>query len=168
MTWGTKGDTAPAAVKLAGPAKPGEDGKTPVSRGMKGADLDAWYKRQREIVLFKGAEEEDKAVVNDAEYSQDQYRAFRTLMVSAWMGCNYILVVVMSQDQVAQWFAGDPGAMSNSYLTFIFWTVAALSMVRFGGVVCYLIMRTMQASPPTKRRANNAGHKSPKKQKQTA
>lgn len=74
---------------------------------------------------------------NATTKQQDYYRTVRTRLVVAWVLCNGLAVVLLTSDQMAAVVARDDG--SNLYLTFIFFSVAGLALVRFVGSVMYLL-----------------------------
>lgn len=86
-----------------------------------------------------------KASHRDAKTKQeDYYKLFRTRLVLSWMFSNALLIVALTSDAFTEWVAThNPNAQMsyNPYLTFIFWSVAGLSAVRFLGSTSYILLR---------------------------
>lgn len=83
----------------------------------------------------------------DAKTKQDDYfRNFRTKTVLFWVFSNALLIVLLTNQQLINAVFTSLSIQSttsfNPYLTFIFFSVAALSLVRFIGSLTYLITFT--------------------------
>ncbi|KAJ2311518.1 hypothetical protein H4R23_002662, partial [Coemansia sp. Cherry 401B] len=140
VSWGTKGDTAIATTLGVAKIKIDENGggiaHLPVS-----TDMDEIAKEYEEWVAELKSPRQPEENVRDAQTKrEDQNKIFRTTLVLAWMSSNIVLGMVIS----SSWFAdvtthGDDTGSHNYYLSFIFWSVAALSAFRFLGSLWYRI-----------------------------
>ncbi|KZS97339.1 glycosyltransferase family 2 protein [Sistotremastrum niveocremeum HHB9708] len=145
VTWGTKGDNG--AAKDLGGAKQvkGSDGKTMMEVEMVTAreDVDSLWIASQSSLRHKPAEEKQH---RDAETKQqDRDRNSRTNVVLAWVGTNMLMIVVFTSTAFTTWVADHVqehnDATFNPYLTFLFWALAGLSLIRFIGSTLYLIFR---------------------------
>ncbi|KAJ3116646.1 Chitin synthase, class 2 [Nowakowskiella sp. JEL0407] len=74
----------------------------------------------------------------------DYFKLYRTHVVLLWMASNGLLVTLLTTEpiytmmMISQTTANGTTKSINPYLTFIFWTVAALSSIRFIGSTVYL------------------------------
>ncbi|KAF9577156.1 Chitin synthase, class 2, partial [Lunasporangiospora selenospora] len=152
VSWGTKGDNK--AEGLGGATKITKDGQEvlqlekPTSRD----DIDAIYQlNMQELAVRPDAIKEKRDAKTKKE---DYYKLFRTRLVLTWMFTNALLVIAMTssygfgrdsdlekQKQEQQQKSKDQ--LFNPYLSMIFWSVAALSVVRFIGSTLYLILRAL-------------------------
>lgn len=72
---------------------------------------------------------------------EDNCKEFRTKVILSWMLSNALLVVIFTNNLLLQdLFPGRDVIRINPYLTFLFWSVAGFSLVRFVGSVIYMIM----------------------------
>ncbi|KAJ2334373.1 hypothetical protein GGH91_005713 [Coemansia sp. RSA 2671] len=139
VSWGTKGDTA----------LPGELGHVKVVQkdGVEEAHIainnnaeDIEKKYEEYIATLRETKEPTKNKRDAKTKREDDNKIFRTALVLSWMCTNAVLVMVISSD----WFAevttqSDTTGSHNYYLSFIFWSVAALSAFRFIGSLWYRI-----------------------------
>ncbi|KIY46301.1 chitin synthase [Fistulina hepatica ATCC 64428] len=145
VTWGTKGDNG-AAKDLGGAKKvKGDDGKEmfEVEVPSKREDVDQLWSAARSALRMKAPEEKEH---RDAATKQaDRDRNSRTNIVLAWIGTNMVMIVVFTSSAFLKWVqkyasATDDGTF-NPYLTFLFWSMAGISAVRFTGSALYLLFR---------------------------
>ncbi|KAJ3287240.1 Chitin synthase, class 2 [Borealophlyctis nickersoniae] len=143
VTWGTKGDNVPVDLAPVMAKRKTDAGKQvvttdlPVDQG----DIDTNY----ELLLRELAKKEDKGAekkkkVVDVKLKQEDYfKLYRTRVVLLWIISNFLLVMILTTPQIASkmGISPDPKAF-NPYLTFILWSVAILSVVRFWGSMAYL------------------------------
>ncbi|KAF9966690.1 Chitin synthase, class 2 [Mortierella alpina] len=130
VSWGTKGDNK--APELGGATKVTKDGQEVIKleKPSNREDIDAIYQLNMQELSVRPEALKEK---RDAKTKQeDYYKMFRTRLVLTWMFSNAVLVI-----------ANDKNAMFNPYLSMIFWSVAALSAVRFVGSTMYLILRAL-------------------------
>ncbi|KAJ3032342.1 Chitin synthase, class 2, partial [Rhizophlyctis rosea] len=139
VSWGTKGDNVPldlapvVAKKKEGEGKQVVTTDLPVDQG----DIDAAYEMfLRE--LPKKKEKEKKG--GDAKLKQEDYfKLFRTRVVLFWIITNCLLILILRTQPISDklGISPDPKAF-NPYLTFVLWSVAILSVIRFIGSMVYL------------------------------
>ncbi|KAJ3293280.1 Chitin synthase, class 2 [Borealophlyctis nickersoniae] len=145
VTWGTKGDNGTATDLGAVTATKNKDGKqvveveVPTERN----DINANYEKFL-AQLAQPRPTGDKH--RDSKTKQEDYfRNFRTKVVLGWAFSNALVVVVLSNDKLSEVIYRnlnvDAEGGFNPFLRFIFYSVLALSTVRFFGAVSYLIMR---------------------------
>jgi hypothetical protein len=73
----------------------------------------------------------------------DFFKAFRTNVLLLWIVSNYILIVIFTNDIVVKALVqnqGNTNTAINPYFTFLLWSVASLSFIRFVFSVVYMIM----------------------------
>lgn len=85
-----------------------------------------------------------EAQKRDAKTKQEDYfRSFRTRILLWWIFCNAVLIGIMTNSLVLDYFASiaPPGQAGfyNPYFTFLLWSVVGFAAVRFVGCVVYLI-----------------------------
>lgn len=143
VSWGTKGDNKVESLGAA-PVTTNKNGTQTVRVEVptEKADINASYDN---FLKELAVPEVKKAQHRDAKTKQeDYYKLFRTRLVLTWMFSNALLIIVMSSDAFLQYITqNNPNKQRayNPYLTFIFWSVAGLSAVRFFGSTMYLILR---------------------------
>ncbi|KAH9270579.1 hypothetical protein BASA83_007392 [Batrachochytrium salamandrivorans] len=72
---------------------------------------------------------------------EDSCKEFRTRVVLSWIITNSLIIALFTNDSFINFvFKPSPENSVNPYLTFLFWSVAVLSLVRFIGCVLYIIM----------------------------
>ncbi|KAG8877610.1 Chitin synthase, class 2 [Tulasnella sp. 331] len=142
--WGTKGDNG--AAKDLGSAKKvqGTDGKEMMEVALPTAreDVDALWAESRSALRNKPPPEKEH---RDATTKQtDRDRNTRTNVVLVWVGTNMVMILVFTSTQFTNWVAtvsGESGTAFNPYLIFLFYSLAALSFIRFFGSTLYLVLR---------------------------
>lgn len=145
VTWGTKGDNG-AAKDLGGAKKvKGEGGKElmEVEVVTQREDVDQLWLAARSSMKIKPPEEKEH---RDAATKQaDHDRNSRTNVVLAWVGTNMAMIIVFTSTAFTTWVAEHVQEADNStfnpYLTFLFWSLAGLSAIRFTGSFLYLVFR---------------------------
>ncbi|KAG0749821.1 hypothetical protein G6F57_002962 [Rhizopus arrhizus] len=136
VSWGTKGDNT-VATDL-GVVKAKKDGSgdlaVEIEVPVEEKDINAAY-IDAQVELTKKIEPEKSH--RDAKTKQeDYYRSFRTRLVLAWILSNLILVVIIANPSII-----TVDNKASTYLGFILWSVAALSVIRFTGSTLYLIFK---------------------------
>jgi len=143
VSWGTKGDNTIAPTGNTVKINPGE--KISVELPTQ-SSLDERYEKL--IVDIKRKEVKVKAKRDETTKQDDDKKNFRTNLVLLWISCNLLLIVLMNDimDKVVHPFLikkfnfrKNDLQNNNVFLTFIFWSVAILSLVRFIGSTYYLI-----------------------------
>lgn len=142
VSWGTKGDnqiqSAPATVVVQ--EKNGIQTAT-VDLPTNQSDIDTNYNLFADAIIVTQAEKEaEKRKRKQPQSQEDYFRAFRTRVVLFWILSNAILIGLLTTPESAVLVGvnlDDPLAF-NPFLTFILWSVAALSTIRFIGSVLYI------------------------------
>ncbi|KAG0269403.1 Chitin synthase, class 2 [Linnemannia exigua] len=153
VSWGTKGDNKIA--ELGGATKITKDGQEvfKLEKPTNREDIDAVYQLNMQELSVRPEFVKEK---RDAKTKQeDYYKMFRTNLVLTWMFTNAILIIAMTSTMGNGFTIGSDDKnrtnaepktkdeMFNPYLSMIFWSVAALSAVRFTGSCLYLILRAL-------------------------
>jgi chitin synthase len=145
VTWGTKGDNG-AAKDLGGAKKvKGENGQELMEVELPGAreDVDQMWAASRSALRTRPPEEKEHrdAVTKQADHDRNS----RTNVVLAWVGTNMAMILIFTSDAFTQWVSTHVEETDNStfnpYLTALFFSLAAISAVRFMGSALYLIFR---------------------------
>jgi len=148
VSWGTKGDNTIAPTTNTVKINPGE--KISVELPTQ-SSLDERYEKL--IVDIKRKEKVVKAKRDETTKQEDDKKNFRTNLVLLWLMCNLILIYIVVKfsgtekfNKFFKLFDFIPGkektanyGNNNPFLTFIFWSVALLSLVRFIGSTYYLV-----------------------------
>jgi chitin synthase len=145
VTWGTKGDNG-AAKDLGGAKKvKGEGGKElmEVEVVTQREDVDQLWVAARSSMKIKPPEEKEH---RDAATKQaDHDRNSRTNVVLAWVGTNMAMIIAFTSTAFLNWVSEHVQVATksnfNPYLTFLFWSLAGLSAIRFTGSFLYLVFR---------------------------
>ncbi|KAI9500757.1 glycosyltransferase family 2 protein [Coemansia spiralis] len=139
VSWGTKGDTA--VTTGMGHAKVEKKDGVDIAHVVVASDSDDANLDYDAFIDKLKQKEEKKKEPRDAQTKrEDQNKIFRTAFVVAWMCSNAVLAMVIS----SEWFTDattqkDTTGSHNVYLSFIFWSVAALSAFRFIGSMWYRV-----------------------------
>ncbi|KAF9153139.1 Chitin synthase, class 2 [Linnemannia schmuckeri] len=141
VSWGTKGDNK--AGDLGGATKMIKFEKPNSSE-----DIGAIYQLNMQELSVRPEHIKSK---RDAKTRQeDYYKLFRTRLVLVWMFTNAMLVIVttsavtLTRDNTkVKMTAVDKDELFNPYLSFIFWSVACLSAIRFSGSTLYLVLKAL-------------------------
>jgi len=140
VSWGTKGDNVANDLGTVA-TKTGKDGQIVAEVAMltERKDINAQY--DAKLAELKVRPKEVKARRDAKTKQEDTFKIFRTWTVLFWVMSNAVLIIVLTTPQLTKFFnlQGDVKTGFNPYLTFIFWTVAGLSTVRFLGALSYLI-----------------------------
>jgi len=144
VSWGTKGDNTIAPTSNTVKINPGE--KISVELPTQ-SSLDERYEKL--IVDIKRKEVKVKAKRDETTKQDDDKKNFRTNLVLLWISCNLLLIIAMTTltnvifPKLYKWTKWDfldiKTSQNNPFLTFIFWSVALLSLVRFIGSTYYLV-----------------------------
>ncbi|RIB05068.1 glycosyltransferase family 2 protein [Gigaspora rosea] len=143
VSWGTKGDNGSSGSLGSAQAVAGKDGKQVMKVEMlhEREDINRAYDNLVKDLRIKVHEE--KKHRDAATKKEDYYRMFRTNLVLAWMFSNALLIIFFTSDTWNNYFMSKSKGeiVINPYLTFIFWSVTALSSFRAFGCIWYLILR---------------------------
>lgn len=144
VSWGTKGDDGSKSAEGHVQSKTNAQGVevAAVSVPVEQVDINALYDKL--IQDLKNKPKEVKQGRDAATKREDHNKIFRTRLVLSWIFSNALLIVLLTSGifaQLSEKAFGDPLSNFNPYLTFLFWSVAALSLVRFVGSCWYLIAR---------------------------
>jgi len=151
VSWGTKGDNTLAPTANTVKINPGE--KISIELPTQ-SSLDERYEKL--IVDIKKKEVKVKAKRDETTRQEDDKKNFRTNLVLIWIFCNLLLILFMKDllKALMSWnkfkhllaslniYSVDVDklyASNHPFLTFIFWSVAVLSLVRFIGSTYYLV-----------------------------
>lgn len=89
--------------------------------------------------LQKKESKKSKKFVDPKTRQEDYYRNFRTRLVVCWIFTNLILVIVIcTMNNLGR--LGSFDDRTNSYMSFILWSVTGLSVFRFIGCILYRIL----------------------------
>lgn len=142
-SWGTKGDNTAESLGAA-QVSANKEGHQIVKVEVPTEKEDI-NERYEEFLKTLAVPEVKQKSSRDAKTKlEDYYRLFRTRLVLCWMFSNALLIVAMSSSAFTQYMEThnpSPDQAYNPYLTFIFWSVAGLSSVRFTGSTLYLLSR---------------------------
>lgn len=142
-SWGTKGDNKAESLGAA-QVSANKDGHqiVKVEVPTEKEDINDGYDNFLRALAVPEVKVKER---RDAKTKQeDYYRLFRTRLVLSWMFSNALLIVAISSTAFTQYMEThnpSPDQAYNPYLSFIFWSVAGLSAVRFCGSTFYLIFR---------------------------
>ncbi|GBB96459.1 hypothetical protein RclHR1_02760012 [Rhizophagus clarus] len=146
VSWGTKGDNGNAGGSNGAQPVDGKDGKklmqvqVPTER----QDINAFYDNL--VGELKVKQHEIKQHRDAATKKDDYYKLFRTNLVLSWMFSNAVLIVFFTSNTWNDYIKSKAqyhDSPFNPYLSFVFWSVAALSAFRAFGSVWYLLLRLL-------------------------
>ncbi|KAG8734257.1 Chitin synthase, class 2 [Ceratobasidium sp. 428] len=105
-------------------------------------DIDSMWAASRSVLRQKPAAVKES---RDAATKQlDHDRNSRTNVVLVWTGTNMAMIIFFTselfKDLTAKW-STQAGGVFNPYLSFLFYALAGLSLIRFLGSALYLIFR---------------------------
>lgn len=146
VSWGTKGDNG--AAKDLGGAKKAKDAngnevlevEVPTNK----EDVEALWQASRVALRNKPPPEKEH---RDAATKQaDHDRNSRTNVVIAWMVSNMFMILFFTSEAFNNWVKNHvrdsaKDAVFNPYLSFLFYALAVLSLIRFLGSTLYLLLR---------------------------
>ncbi|KAJ3315378.1 Chitin synthase, class 1 [Blyttiomyces sp. JEL0837] len=146
VSWGTKGELARPTDFAPIHTKPTETGHHTVTTDLpdEQSDIDALYEHFLiELSNKKSARGDNsngKAKPDPQTTQEDFFRLLRTHVVLFWMISNALLVMVFTTPEISIKFGVTVGDPSNPYLSFVLWSVAGLSLIRFFGAMLYLVL----------------------------
>jgi len=148
VSWGTKGSTKDASSNLGSiTATPGENIHVELPTK---DNINARYEKL--LPELKKSRPSEQKSDDSSQAIQDGKQNFRTYLVLFWIFCNSILLILAitvfskfkkecPKDHISKRSEGDDGEICyhNAYLSFIFYSVLFLSVVRFIGSTLYLV-----------------------------
>ncbi|KAI8818729.1 chitin synthase-domain-containing protein [Fimicolochytrium jonesii] len=152
ISWGTKGDNV-AQGAIAGTSvavKKNDSSEAEVTVDLPLDDADELNSRFSSTLEGLVRRPEKQRSSRDRQTKIDDYfRMYRTRVVLAWIFSNSVLVIVFSTQTIMDKLyahVDTKGGTVNPYLSFIFWSVAALSAVRFVGSAAYICQWLMEGA----------------------
>ncbi|KAJ3219415.1 Chitin synthase, class 2 [Dinochytrium kinnereticum] len=151
VSWGTKGlDTEPLLAAVV--VTKAKDGSTVATVDVPADDQDVdseWLALQKEMMrlhLTLKDRTDEEGPANAQTIKEDSFKQLRTNTLLLWLFTNGLLVYIFTNPFIIQSIFPNTSANSkvnkqavNPYLTFLFWSVAALSLFRFIFSGVYLI-----------------------------
>ncbi|RUO96701.1 putative chitin synthase division I, partial [Jimgerdemannia flammicorona] len=138
-SWGTKGDNQISTDLGAVVAVSSAQGKQEVEVELPSDQLDINAAYEEALTRMQKKRENTPQVVDAKTKREDDNKSFRTNLLLFWIGCNALLIAVVTSQHFNGLFISGGGG--NSYLAFILWSVAAMAAFRFIGSTAYLIFR---------------------------
>lgn len=141
VSWGTKGSTSDAELTPL-ILKKNSDGTTAeyeieISTEQEEVDA-AWKSYNQRLTNYKTHVEPTGDNRDEKTRKEDGTKEFRTRVVLSWILTNLILIVLFTNEFALElMFPNKSIGAINPYLTFLFWSVAALSLVRFIGCAIF-------------------------------
>jgi len=91
-----------------------------------------------------------KQAVDLQTKKEDYYKTVRTRVLLSWMFCNCLMIITLTSGFIEDYLIQKKILMEKQqlrlpYLTFLFWTIAILAIIRFIGCVIYLSMAFFKA-----------------------
>ncbi|KAI9330177.1 chitin synthase-domain-containing protein [Obelidium mucronatum] len=140
VSWGTKGITSASVLPAVSAAK-NEKGEAvaTVELPAQNKDSDEWYANALHKLNHEAAHLHDRKIEASKEVTTDDdfFKQFRTFVVLFWFFSNFMLVFVFTNTWVITKISG--AGTVNPYLSFLLWSVAALSFIRFTASTAYLL-----------------------------
>ncbi|KAI9009778.1 chitin synthase-domain-containing protein [Gaertneriomyces semiglobifer] len=144
ISWGTKGDNVSQTVTIANAAVRNEskDEVTVELPKDDQASLNAMYEGSMRTLFNRP--EKTKAGRDRQTKLDDYFRLYRTRVVLLWLLSNAALIIVFTTSAITEKIQAADNPV-HPYLSFIFWSVAALSAVRFVGSTIYVVAWLLEA-----------------------
>ncbi|KAH6599885.1 hypothetical protein BASA50_002714 [Batrachochytrium salamandrivorans] len=143
VSWGTKGDNKvvddkPAVVHQSASGEQVYEVEIPSEE----KDIDAaWLLHIKTMASSRANPVVENNKRDGKTKEEDSCKEFRTRVVLSWIITNSLIIALFTNDSFINFvFKPSPENSVNPYLTFLFWSVAVLSLVRFIGCVLYIIM----------------------------
>ncbi|OAJ41623.1 chitin synthase [Batrachochytrium dendrobatidis JEL423] len=143
VSWGTKGDNAvvddkPAVVQKTANGEQVFEVEIPSEE----QDIDAaWAAHIKQLASNRANPEVQNSKRDVKTKSEDVCKEFRTRVVLSWIITNSLIIALFTNDAfINHVFKPSPENSVNPYLTFIFWSVAVLSAIRFIGCCVYMVI----------------------------
>ncbi|KAI8907300.1 chitin synthase-domain-containing protein [Gorgonomyces haynaldii] len=147
VSWGTKGDNNAAALGGVTASK-GKDGKETVEVEFPADQNDVNMNYEKFIRSLAQPRQEEKKSRDAKTKQEDYFKNFRTRVVLSWIFSNMIVIALMTNSAVLLYLQSiftidqkNKSAGINAFLSFIFYSVLVLSVIRFIGSTTYLVNR---------------------------
>ncbi|KAI8923456.1 chitin synthase-domain-containing protein [Entophlyctis helioformis] len=149
VSWGTKGDNKPAEPSAPVHTKKTETGDQVVTVDLPvdQKDIDATYNYFLKVLRPNPAD--DAAARRERRKrnviaQEDYFKSFRTRVVLFWILSNALLIAALTTKEIASKIGVDLENVNafNPFLSFVLWSVAALSIIRFIGSMAYICMQS--------------------------
>jgi chitin synthase len=140
VSWGTKGATTMDEQQVA-VKKKGTDGTTEFEfeYSTEQEDVDAeWSERKIMLSTYVNNPVVESSVTDDKTAKEDSTKIFRTNIVLSWIFSNMLLIGLFTNKVTLKLVFPHHQGSINPYLTFLFWSVAAISLVRAIGSTIYM------------------------------
>ncbi|PVU90169.1 hypothetical protein BB559_004760 [Furculomyces boomerangus] len=140
VSWGTKGDTSVSNDLGHAKIEKGKDGVefAHIKVAMDEKDVNSNY--EGFLTFLSKPVKKEKEKRDASTKKEDSNKMFRTNLVLFWTFSNLLLVMMLSSKWFNRYLISHGGStVFNPYLTFIFWSVAILSAIRFIGSMFYII-----------------------------
>ncbi|KAI8918814.1 chitin synthase-domain-containing protein [Entophlyctis helioformis] len=143
VSWGTKGDNKAEEVKAA-VVQTNAAGQQVFQVEIPTEPEDvtaAWNVHVKQLAFQKANPFTESSKVDEKTKNEDACKEFRTKVVLSWIVSNAVIVVLFTNDKfLKKYFSNSTKANAvNPYLTFVFWSVAVLSLIRFIGCCVYMV-----------------------------
>ncbi|KAI7860439.1 chitin synthase 1 [Circinella umbellata] len=154
VSWGTKGDNAlPMDLGVANKATDTEKGIEAVEVELEDGQ-EMINRHYNEALQNLQTNQEPITQSRPPHMKQDDYyRGFRTRLVLAWIGCNAILVAIVTSGGLQALVSSEDDTtsveeyqrqVSMAYTGFILWAVTIMAAFRFFGSVLYVLLSCFQ------------------------
>ncbi|KAI8902971.1 chitin synthase-domain-containing protein [Globomyces pollinis-pini] len=147
VSWGTKGattmeDSKPVVKKVTDDGVEVYELEVPTEED----DVnDAWNQTMKQIEYNKTHRTEGDNKRDEKTKKEDATKEFRTKVVLSWIASNLILIVIFTNPYSLNYlFKNTDISVVNPYLTFLFWSVAGLALIRFIGCSVYMTQWWME------------------------
>jgi chitin synthase len=103
-------------------------------------DVDSVWAASKAALRNKQPEEKQHRDAATKQIDDDRNR--RTNTVLAWVGTNTLMILVFTSVTFQEWAHKyqDANSTFNPYLSFLFFSLASLSVIRFIGSTLYLLL----------------------------
>ncbi|KAI8898217.1 chitin synthase-domain-containing protein [Globomyces pollinis-pini] len=138
VSWGTKGSTTVEEVPSHARANTQE--ASDEIFGQSSAGNERWNSIKESMVSSLRRKEDEAPKRSLKEKNEDATKTFRTKVVLFWMLSNVLLIIAFSNPYSLRYFFPNTVAegVANPFLTFLYWSVAALAFIRLIGCIIYM------------------------------
>ncbi|KAI9030244.1 chitin synthase-domain-containing protein [Hyaloraphidium curvatum] len=151
VSWGTKGSTKAHSLGAANPIVAEEDkGPKTVELELPAEDrLDeanrAYQSQMQHLAQPDPAPSKTKGWFARPETTdqEESFRRYRVVLLVSWASSNLALVLVMTNPTVVNAMTAAAGGLINPYLQMLFWVSLGFSVVKFLGLLWYLLFQRL-------------------------